>query len=103
MLGLSSQVVVDGFDPTIDRLVINALAGDDVIEASGVAAGQMQLTVNAGDGDDVVIGGAGNDTLVGGAGDDVLLGGDGIDVIDGGDGSDIEIQTIVVESSALLV
>ena len=103
VLGLATKIVIDGFDPTLDRLVINALAGDDVIEASGVAAGQIQLTLNAGDGDDVVIGGAGDDVLVGGAGDDVLLGGDGIDVIDGGEGSDIEIQTIAVEGSALLM
>ncbi len=102
VLGLAAQVVIDGFDATLDRLVVNALGGDDVIEASGVAADQLQLTLNGGDGNDIVIGGAGNDVLVGGAGDDVLLGGDGIDVIDGGEGSDIEIQSIVADSGALL-
>ena len=59
-----------------DRIVINGLGGDDVIEASGLGAA-MQLTANGGDGDDVLIGSAGNDTLTGGAGDDVLIGGRG--------------------------
>ena len=31
-----------------DRIVINGLAGDDVIEASGLAAGAIQLTANGG-------------------------------------------------------
>ena len=38
------------------------------------------LTLDGGDGDDVLLGGAGNDTLLGGAGDDVLLGGPGNDI-----------------------
>ena len=75
-----------------DRLTVKALAGDDVIEASGLQAGAIQLTADGGEGNDVLIGGAGNDTLLGGPGDDVLLGGGGTDVIDGGDGDDIEIQ-----------
>ena len=58
-----------------DRIVINGLGGDDVIEASGLTG--MLLTANGGDGDDVLIGSAGNDTLTGGAGDDVLIGGAG--------------------------
>ena len=58
-----------------DRIVINGLGGDDVIEASGLTG--MLLTANGGDGDDVLIGSAGNDTLTGGAGDDVLIGGPG--------------------------
>jgi Ca2+-binding RTX toxin-like protein len=81
----------------MDRLVINGLGGDDVIEASGLAAGSMLLTADGGDGNDVLIGGDGNDVLLGGAGDDVLLGGPGIDVLDGGDGDDIEIQLVADE------
>ena len=69
-------------------------AGDDVVEASGLAAGAIQLTADGGDGDDVLIGGDGNDVLLGGAGDDVLIGGPGIDILDGGDGDDIEIQLV---------
>jgi len=89
--GLASRIVVENFDLT-DSIVINGLAGDDVVEASALGANAPQLTINGGDGDDILIGGDGNDVLVGGAGDDVLLGGGGIDVLDGGDGDDIEIQ-----------
>jgi Ca2+-binding RTX toxin-like protein len=88
---LSAQVSILQGEAANDRLVINALAGDDVIEASGVTAGAIGLTLNGGDGNDVLIGGAGNDILLGGAGDDVLLGGDGDDILDGGEGDDIII------------
>ena len=76
-----------------DRLTVNALAGDDVVDASGVAAGAMLLTLDGGDGDDVLLGGAGDDTLLGGAGDDVLIGGPGNDTLDGGPGSNIVIDS----------
>ena len=93
-LGLAAQVNITGAEAANDRLTVNALAGDDVVEASGLAAGGIQLTENGGDGNDVLIGSAGNDVLTGGPGDDVIIGGAGLDVIDGGDGDDIEIQSI---------
>lgn len=89
--GLAARVDVTGADPT-DRLTIKALAGDDVIDTSGVSAGSMLLTLDGGDGDDVLVDGAGADTLLGGNGDDVLIGGPGIDVIDGGSGNNIVID-----------
>lgn len=89
--GLATRVVVDNFETT-DHLVIRGLGGDDAIDASTLTALGMTLTLDGGDGDDILLGGAGNDTLLGGAGDDVLLGGDGIDVIDGGPGDNIVIQ-----------
>jgi Ca2+-binding RTX toxin-like protein len=88
--GLSATVTISGFEAT-DRLVINGLGGDDVIEASALAAAIL-LTGNGGDGDDILIGGLGNDTLNGNAGDDVLIGGPGLDVLDGGTGSNTVIQ-----------
>jgi len=91
VLGLAAQINVTGAESANDRIVIQGLAGDDVIEASGVAANAMQLVLDGGAGDDVLIGGDGNDVLLGGAGDDVLIGGDGDDVLDGGDGDDIII------------
>jgi Ca2+-binding RTX toxin-like protein len=91
-LGLAAQVNISGAEPTNDRLVINALAGDDVVEASGLAASAIQLTADGGADDDVLIGGDGNDVLLGGDGDDVLLGGPGVDVLDGGAGDNIVIQ-----------
>jgi Ca2+-binding RTX toxin-like protein len=75
-----------------DKLGINALAGDDVVDASGLSAGAVQLSADGGDGDDVLIGSAGNDTLQGSAGDDVLIGGPGQDTLDGGTGNNILIQ-----------
>jgi Ca2+-binding RTX toxin-like protein len=92
VFGLAAQVNITGAEAANDRLTVNALAGDDVVEASGLAAGTIQLTADGGNGDDVLVGGDGNDTLVGGIGDDVLIGGLGLDVLDGGDGDDVEIQ-----------
>ena len=80
-----------------DRLTVNALAGDDVVDASGVAAGAMLLTLDGGDGDDVLLGGAGDDTLLGGAGDDVLIGGPGNDTLDGGPGNNVVIDSLARE------
>ena len=83
---------ITGAEAANDRLIVNALGGDDVVDASGLAAGAIQLTADGGDGDDVLIGGAGNDTLLGGAGDDVLIGGLGQDILDGGPGNNLLIQ-----------
>ncbi len=92
VLGLAAQVSITGAEATNDRLSVNALAGDDVIDASGLSAGAIQLTEDGGDGNDVLIGGSGNDTLTGDAGDDVLIGGPGQDILDGGTGNNILIQ-----------
>ncbi|HKH32397.1 MAG TPA: calcium-binding protein [Gaiellaceae bacterium] len=93
-IGLAAQINITGAEAANDRLTLNMLAGDDVVDASGLTAGSIQLTANGGDGADVLIGGDGNDVLTGGAGDDVLIGGPGIDIIDGGDGDDIELQFV---------
>ena len=97
--GLATETTITNFDPTIDRIVINGLGGDDVIKASGLGTA-MLLTADGGDGDDVLIGSAGNDTLLGGAGDDVLIGGPGQDILDGGPGNNIVIQAIVAAPPA---
>jgi Ca2+-binding RTX toxin-like protein len=92
--GLAAQVNVIGAE-SIDQLVVHALAGDDVVDATtppGTSAGAIALTLDGGDGNDILIGSANNDTLLGGAGDDVLLGGPGQDVLDGGPGDNIIIQ-----------
>ncbi|WP_138466474.1 calcium-binding protein [Poseidonocella sp. HB161398] len=71
-----------------EKLVVNGLGGDDTIDASGLEAGAIQLKVNGGDGNDVLIGGAGDDVLMGGAGADLLEGEKGNDVMIGGTGRD---------------
>ncbi|MDX1253220.1 MAG: putative Ig domain-containing protein, partial [Gammaproteobacteria bacterium] len=58
--------------------------GDDVLY--GTPDGE---TLDAGSGNDIVLGLAGNDTGVGGEGNDVIHGGDGDDVLDGGAGDDV--------------
>ncbi len=89
---LAAEVKIVGSVGANDQLVVNALAGADTVGASGLAAGAIRLTLNGGDGDDVLIGSQGDDTLIGGAGDDVLIGGPGQGVLDGGPGGNILIQ-----------
>ena len=92
VFGLGAVIHIIGFEAANDRLVINAGGGNDVVDASGLGVGGLLLTLNGGDGDDVLLGGAGNDILAGEAGDDVLIGGPGQDVLDGGIGDNILIQ-----------
>ena len=92
--GLAAVVQVTGAGVATDRLTVNGLAGDDVLDASGGAANSVPLTLDGGDGDDVLLGGEGDDTLLGGAGDDVLIGGPGQDILDGGPGDDVIIQSL---------
>jgi Ca2+-binding RTX toxin-like protein len=90
--GLYAQVNIKGAEAANDRLTINTLGGDDVVDGFGLSDVAIPLAVNGGDGDDVLIGGAGNDTLNGDAGDDVLIGGPGLDILNGGTGDNILIQ-----------
>ena len=90
--GLPALVSVSGAIAGSDRLTVNALAGADVVDASGLSANSALLTLDGGDGDDVLLGGDGDDTLLGGAGDDVLIGGPGNDTIDGGPGDNIVLD-----------
>ena len=92
VLGLAASVNITNPEAANDQLIVNALAGDDVVQASGLAAGAIQFTANGGSGDDVLIGSAGDDVLTGGDGDDVLIGGPGLDVLDGGAGNNTLIQ-----------
>ncbi len=92
VLGLAARVHISGAEAANDRLIVNALGGDDVVDASGLTASAIGLVENGGDGNDVLIGGAGNDTLSGGAGDDILNGGPGQDILDGGPGNNILFQ-----------
>jgi Ca2+-binding RTX toxin-like protein len=84
--GVTRDVTISNFDAT-DKIVINGLGGDDIIDATGLTG--MQLTANGGNGDDILIGSAGNDTLTGGAGDDTLVGNGGQDILDGGPGGNV--------------
>jgi hypothetical protein len=66
-----------------DRLTVNGRGGDDILSASTAA---MALTLDGGQGGDVVIGGPGPDVLIGGAAFDDVTGGKGDDrAVLGGD------------------
>ncbi len=79
-----------------DSLVINGLAGDDVIESprgNGIDA-SFRLTFNGGDGNDFL---SGDVTINGGNNDDTLEGSSVADSLDGGPGDD----TFLLNSSNL--
>src|SRR5262249_18598040 len=80
--GLAETVTITNFEAN-DKLVINGLGGDDVVNASGLTG--MLLTANGGDG-----------VWTGGGGDDVLNGGRGQDILDGGPGNNVLIQAPVI-------
>ncbi len=89
--GLPAQVTINGAEAANDTLVVNGGAGNDSIDASRLHAGQVNLTINGGDGDDRIIGSAGNDTVIGGRGNDTALLGAGNDTFiwNPGEGSDV--------------
>jgi Ca2+-binding RTX toxin-like protein len=91
VLGLSASVRILGSEPGLDSLVVNALGGDDRVDASALQANTIELTLNGGSGNDLLIGSEGDDVLIGGQGNDVMFGGPGDDtfVWSPGDGSDV--------------
>jgi Ca2+-binding RTX toxin-like protein len=87
--GVSPLVEVIHADAAMDGLLVNGLAGNDVLSAARLAASAILLTLDGGTGDDLLVGGDGNDTLFGRDGDDILVGGPGQDVLDGGPGLNV--------------
>ena len=66
-----------------EKLLVDALGGDDSVTAANGLAPLTQLTID---------GGAGNDVLLGGDGNDLLRGGDGNDFVDGNRGADVALM-----------
>jgi len=98
VFGLAAATSIS-FQEATDQLVLNGLGGDDVINASALAAGAVTLTMNGGlgadtlvgsQGGDLIVGGDGNDTALMGAGDDVFVWnpGDDNDTVEGQSGFD---------------
>ena len=77
--GLAAAVTIANAESG-DTLVVNGLGGNDTIDATGMQAATVRLTLD---------GGAGNDRITGGEGDDILIGGDGNDTVVGGHGNDV--------------
>jgi Ca2+-binding RTX toxin-like protein len=94
--GLAARVTIANADSANDSLAVNGLGGNDTINASSLAAGQIALTINGGDGNDTITGSQGDDTVIGGRGNDTAFLGKGNDTFiwNPGDGSDtVEGQT----------
>ncbi len=90
--GLSQTIRVSG----ASHLTVFGSAGNDVIDASRLTVGTVNITEHGdigstGQGDDTLIGSAGNDTLLGEAGNDRLEGRGGQDTLDGGSGNNVVI------------
>jgi Ca2+-binding RTX toxin-like protein len=72
------------------KIVVNAGDGADTVDASALAATDyLALTVNGGNGDDLLTGGSDNDHLLGDGGNDRIVGFKGNDDLEGGDGNDV--------------
>ena len=108
--GTPETVVVSNAE-SIDRLIVNGNDGNDVIDASTLAAGVIGLTIDGGAGNDVITGSQGDDTLDGGDGNDKVTGGRGNDFADlgAGDGSfslllaQQAAKVIAIDSSARMI
>ena len=61
-------VNITGAEGANDRLTVNGLGGNDTIDASGLRAGTIGLSLNGGDGNDVLVGSQGDDLINGGTG-----------------------------------
>jgi Ca2+-binding RTX toxin-like protein len=92
LTGLPAALTVTGAEAPGDRLSVRLMAGDDAIDASGLAADGVGFRSEGGDGADTLIGSAGPDMLRGDAGDDRLRGGPGADDLDGGAGNNTVVQ-----------
>jgi Ca2+-binding RTX toxin-like protein len=68
---------------------IQAGAGDDLVILSSASVAIAGVSIDGGDGNDVLWGNSGDDTINGGAGNDQIDGGPGNDTINGGTGDDI--------------
>jgi Ca2+-binding RTX toxin-like protein len=79
VFGLTANVNVFFQEQANDRLTLNGLGGDDVIDATSLEADGIQLTMNGGLGNDIILGSEGDDLINGGDGNDVALIGAGDD------------------------
>jgi Ca2+-binding RTX toxin-like protein len=91
VFGLQAAVNIFFQEQANDRLTLNALGGDDVVNASSLEADGIQLTQNGGLGNDLFIGSEGDDLINGGDGDDTALMGAGDDVFVWNPGDDNDV------------
>ena len=91
VLGLQATVNIFFPEAANDRLVLNGQGGNDVIDASSLEADGIQLTMNGGLGNDVLIGSEGNDLINGGDGNDSAFMGAGDDTFVWNPGDDNDV------------
>jgi Ca2+-binding RTX toxin-like protein len=80
---LSNSARISGIE------VINGGLGDDIIDLSSLNYEYNDVTLNGGDGDDVLWSNSGDDILNGGDGNDNLQAGSGNDILNGDAGNDV--------------
>ncbi|HEY6565584.1 MAG TPA: calcium-binding protein, partial [Pirellulaceae bacterium] len=88
MTGLATLITVLNSEGANDQFTVNALAGNDVMNASSLVAGIVKLTLDGGTGADWIEGSRGGDVLLGGMGQDFVRGGMGDDLVLLGEGND---------------
>lgn len=79
VFGLHTVINISFQEKANDRLTLNALGGDDVVDANSLEADGIQLTMNGSLGADVFLGSEGDDLISGGDGNDLALMGAGND------------------------
>jgi Ca2+-binding RTX toxin-like protein len=82
----------------VKSILVNALAGNDLVEIKSSIAATIPTTLNGGAGNDRLIGGRGKDLINGDACADVLIGNAGNDTVNGGDGRDLLIGGLGADS-----
>jgi Ca2+-binding RTX toxin-like protein len=91
VFGLHTMVNIFHQEQPNDRLTLNALGGDDVVNATSLEADGIQLTMNGGLGADILVGSEGDDLFNGGDGDDTALMGAGDDTFTWNPGDDNDV------------
>jgi Ca2+-binding RTX toxin-like protein len=86
-VAVSGVALIDAL--ATENLRVDALAGNDVVGASGNVAALFAMTLDGGADDDTLSGGNGADVLFGGSGNDVLDGNQQDDIVLGGEGDDL--------------
>ncbi len=74
---------------SLSSITVQLQGGDDRLEILGLPAFNGAPQIDAGFGNDTVIGSAAAESIFGGFGDDLLQGGDGADLLSGGSGNDL--------------
>lgn len=78
---------IDIISPT-ENLILNGNDGDETVTGTTGLSGVITITVNGGEGNDLIKGGDGPDTLNGDDDNDTLIGFRGPDTMNGGEGND---------------